>query len=66
MKCPRCGTENVDYATQNSGCNGTATEGEINYYYGPSDNPTVWAINGCDSHGAIKAPGSEINLVLHK
>ena len=56
----------VDYAAQNSGCNGTATEGEINYYYGPSDNPTVWAINGCDSHGAIKAPGSEINLVLHK
>ena len=56
----------VDYASRNSGCNGTATEGEINYYYSPSDNPTVWAINGCDSNGVIKARGSDVNLVLHK
>ena len=56
----------VSYASQNSGCSGAATEGEINYYYSPDSKPTSWAINGCGSEGVIKSPGSDDNFVIHK
>lgn len=56
----------VGYASQNSGCNGAATEGEIDYYYSPETNPTSWAINGCDSEGVIKTPDGSAIFVVHK
>ena len=56
----------VDYASRNSGCNGTSTEGEIDYYYSPDAKPTSWAINGCTGEGAIKTPNGEANFVVHK
>ena len=53
------------WALIHSGCSGTATAGQITYYFSPSTAPTAWSMNGCNSSGAITVSPTYENFVVH-
>ena len=53
------------WALIHSGCSGTATAGQITYYFSPSTAPTAWSMNGCNSSGAITLNPTYENFVVH-